>query len=204
MDYILAGSAVNPLIKNMTSYQLDRKKHWIKNIKRVKSPNCDERPGNTEISLLVIHGISLPPRQYGGDYIDQFFTNSLKPETHPYFQQIQDMHVSAHILIDRVGNVTQYVPFHKRAWHAGESEFQGCPECNDFSIGIELEGSDDDPYETIQYQKLSAITKILMQAWPAITPDRISGHSNIAPGRKTDPGPYFDWDCFHNFLNYQV
>ena len=185
----------------MTKFELDRKKDWIKNIKRVKSPNCDDRPGNTPISLVVIHGISLPPRQFGGNYIDQFFTNTLDPEQHPYFCEIQKLRVSAHLLINRAGAVTQYVPFNMRAWHAGESEFQGCSDCNDFSIGIELEGSDDEPYESIQYEKLASISRMIMKSWPFITPEQICGHCTIAPGRKTDPGPHFDWDNFHNLLD---
>jgi AmpD protein len=188
----------------MTKFELDRKKGWIKNIRRVKSPNCDERPENTEISLVVIHGISLPPGQFGGRYIDQLFTNTLDPERHPYFQEIKDLRVSSHIYINRKGAVTQYVPFNKRAWHAGESEFDGCRACNDFSIGIELEGTDDVPYEPVQYKKLSDITKMIMSKWPAVTRERIRGHSDISPGRKTDPGACFDWDCFYNLLDNKV
>lgn len=180
---------------------LDRKKQWIRNVRRIKSPNCDKRPVHTNISLIVIHGISLPPRQYGHHHIDQLFTNTLNPDQHPYFREIEKLRVSAHLLIDRTGSLTQYVPFHMRAWHAGESVFAGCPACNDYSIGIELEGCDDEPYEPPQYLKLGAVVKALMAAYPAITMERITGHSDIAPQRKTDPGPAFDWEYFYNLLD---
>jgi AmpD protein len=181
--------------------ELDRNKQWVKNIRRVKSPNCDARPGQNEISLIVIHSISLPPGNFGGKYVDQLFTNCLDPEKHPYFREIEHQKVSAHIFIDRKGALTQFVPFNKRAWHAGESEFDGCKVCNDFSIGIELEGTDDDPYELIQYERLAALCKAIMSQWPEITRERIAGHSDIAPDRKTDPGPFFDWERFHNLLD---
>lgn len=181
--------------------ELDVKKRWIKNIRRVKSPNCDKRPARTRISLVVIHGISLPPGQYGGDYIDQLFTNTLDPDRHPYFQEINNLRVSAHLLIARNGLVTQYVPFNQRAWHAGRSSFQGCEECNNFSIGIELEGCDDEPYEDAQYQQLANVIKVIINAWPAVSRDRIVGHCDIAPGRKTDPGPAFDWEYFYKLLD---
>lgn len=180
--------------------ELDRNKDWLKNIRRIKSPNCDERPDNTVVSLLVIHGISLPPGQYGGNYIDHLFTNSLQAERHPYFNEIGHLRVSSHLLINRKGGVTQYVPFGKRAWHAGESEYQGCRACNDFSIGIELEGCDDETYETAQYTRLAEITRLLISELPELSRDRIAGHSDIAPGRKTDPGPQFDWDHFHKLI----
>ena len=181
--------------------ELDSKKQWIKNIRRIKSPNCDTRPGQDQISLIVIHGISLPPGNFGGDYIDQLFTNCLNPEKHPYFREIGHLRVSAHVFIDRKGALTQYVPFHKRAWHAGESEFDGCAACNDFSIGIELEGADDEPYEQIQYERLAGLCNEIMTKWPEVTRERITGHSDISPGRKTDPGPFFDWERFHNLLD---
>lgn len=167
----------------------------------IPSPNCDERPADTEIDLLVIHGISLPPGEFGGDAINALFTNQLDPKAHPAFHSIADLKVSAHILIRRDGEVIQYVPFKKRAWHAGESSFQGRTRCNDFSIGIELEGADTVPYEPIQYQRLAALTQVLMQFYPGITQQRIVGHSDIAPGRKTDPGAAFDWQHFFGLLN---
>jgi AmpD protein len=170
-------------------------------VRHVPSPNCDARPLGAEIDLVIVHGISLPPGQYGGNYIDQFFTNALSINVHPYFQGISGLKVSAHALIRRTGEITQYVPLHLRAWHAGLSSFQERPACNDFSIGIELEGSDHDPYEEGQYLALARLTRLLMSHWPGITGDRVVGHSDIAPGRKTDPGPWFDWDRFRNLMN---
>ena len=179
---------------------LDRAGQWFENVRRVESPNFDARPDGVAIDLLVIHGISLPPRQYGGPYIDQLFTNSLSPDAHPYFAGVAGLRVSAHLLIDRTGRVTQYVPFHQRAWHAGVSEFQGRGSCNDFSIGIELEGCDDEPYEPHQYATAAQVARLLMEQWPGITPGRITGHADIAPGRKSDPGEAFDWDYFHTLV----
>lgn len=180
--------------------QLDRAGHWLRNVRRVISPNRDARPGDAGISLVVLHGISLPPGEYGGGWIDRLFTNTLDPAAHPYFREIAALRVSAHLLIDRRGRVTQYVPFHERAWHAGESEFCGRRACNDFSIGIELEGTDHEPYESIQYRSAAGIVRLLMQRWPAIGAANIVGHSDIAPGRKTDPGPAFDWAGFRGRL----
>lgn len=181
--------------------RLDSKKQWLRNVRRVKSPNCDGRPEGAEISLVVVHGISLPPRQYGRGHVDQLFTNTLDPAEHPYFREIEKLRVSSHLLIDRHGGLTQYVPFNLRAWHAGESSFDGCPACNDYSIGIELEGCDDEPYEEAQYLKLAGVVNALRVAWPGITARRIAGHSDIAPSRKTDPGPSFDWEYFHKLLD---
>ncbi|GGB87371.1 N-acetyl-anhydromuranmyl-L-alanine amidase [Marinobacterium zhoushanense] len=163
------------------------------------SPNCNERPGD-EISLLVIHNISLPPGQFGGQGICQLFTNCLDPDEHPYYREIHQLEVSAHLLIDRKGGITQFVPFDKRAWHAGRSCFRGRDACNDFSIGIELEGIDDVPYSERQYAALVAVTRALMTHYPGITPERICGHSDIAPGRKTDPGPAFDWQRYRGAI----
>lgn len=161
--------------------------------RQLPSPNCDSRPAACEIDLLVIHNISLPPGRFGGDAIDRFFTNCLEADADPYFAGICDMKVSAHVLIRRSGEIVQYVPFTQRAWHAGVSCFEGRERCNDYSIGIELEGTDDLAYEEIQYQVLEQLVAALMQAYPGITRQRIVGHSEIAPGRKTDPGPAFDW-----------
>ena len=169
---------------------------WLADVRRCPSPNYDSRPQGCAIDLLVIHGISLPPAQYGGDYIDHLFTNCLDPDAHPYFADMHQLRVSAHVLIDRLGNITQYVPFNLRAWHAGESEFCGRSNCNDFSIGIELEGCDDEAYEPVQYEILAGVTRLLMQHWPGINEKRIVGHQDIAPGRKTDPGPGFDWPYY--------
>lgn len=173
---------------------------WLSGARRVESPNSDERPAETEVSLLVVHGISLPPWQYGGNYIEQLFCNCLNPDEHPYFAEIADLRVSAHVLIRRDGEVVQFVSFNRRAWHAGVSCFEGRERCNDFSIGIELEGCDDEAYQSAQYSQLVDVTNSVMKAYPAITPARIAGHSDIAPGRKTDPGPAFDWDCFRQQL----
>lgn len=170
----------------------------------VASPNADERPEGCSPSLLVIHGISLPPGEYGGPWIDALFTNTLDPTAHPYFSEIHQLRVSSHLLIRRGGEMVQYVPFSKRAWHAGISSFQGCEACNDFSIGIELEGTDDEPYEAVQYQRLAECVAVLLAIYPELTPERIAGHSDIAPGRKTDPGPFFDWSHFRTLLSHAM
>lgn len=184
--------------------QLDRAGHWLKGVRRVPSPNCDERPAGTGISLVVIHGISLPPGEYGGGHVDRLFTNALDPGAHPYFAKVCGLRVSAHLLVERRGRVTQYVPFHLRAWHSGESSFQGRAACNDFSIGIELEGCDDRPYEPRQYAVTASIVKALMRRWPAILARNVVGHSDVAPGRKTDPGPCFDWSRLDALLKEQA
>lgn len=176
------------------------KKHWLIGAKKVSSPNFDERSDPRDISLLVIHNISLPPEQFGGGFVEQFFCNQLDKNAHPYFESICDLKVSSHLLIDREGEVIQFVPFDKRAWHAGVSSFDGREKCNDYSIGIELEGADTMAYTEQQYAKLIEVTTQLMQTYPAITQQRITGHSNIAPGRKTDPGPAFDWSHFFEGL----
>lgn len=168
--------------------------------RQVPSPNFNARPTDQEIQLLVIHNISLPPSQFGGGYIEQFFQNQLDWSQHPYFQTIQGMQVSAHLLILRTGEVLQFVNFADRAWHAGRSSYLAQPECNDYSIGIELEGSDDLPFETAQYQSLVRVVHCLQQTYPSIQ-QHIAGHSDIAPGRKTDPGPYFDWQYFREQLS---
>lgn len=162
------------------------------------SPHCDERPIGTVIDMVVIHGISLPPGEYGSEAIEKFFINQLDFTEHPYFDTLKTICVSAHLLIKRTGEVVQFVPFTKRAWHAGQSYFQGQTHCNDFSIGIELEGTDTEPYTESQYQQLVDVLRLLMRAYPAIQRERIVGHCDIAPGRKTDPGPSFEWakvDC---------
>lgn len=164
------------------------------------SPNFGPRPAGADISLVLVHNISLPPGQFGGPAIEQFFCNRLDANEHPYFQTIAGMQVSAHLLIRRNGEMVQFVSLLDRAWHAGRSCFQGQEECNDFSIGIELEGTDEIPFTDVQYQVLADTTNILMAAWPSITGDRVAGHSDVAPGRKTDPGPAFDWTRFHGLL----
>ena len=161
--------------------------------RQVPSPNHDERPGGILPDLIVVHGISLPPGEYGGPWIDRLFTNALPRDAHPYFEGVAALTVSTHLLIRRTGERVQYVPFHKRAWHAGASSWQGRERCNDFSIGIELEGSDTLAYEEAQYHALARLIGALCRAYPALGPARLTGHSDIAPGRKTDPGPAFDW-----------
>lgn len=175
--------------------QLDRH-GWLKptvNIRLVPSPNFDQRHKNENISLLVIHNISLPPYQYGGPYIEQLFTNRLNPNAHPFFDEIKHLRVSAHFLIRRNGEIVQFVSTENRAWHAGVSSFNGRESCNDFSIGIELEGCDFEPFEPEQYEILSQLTKVLRARY---TLRAVRGHEHIAPGRKTDPGPYFNWQQY--------
>ncbi|WP_298066101.1 1,6-anhydro-N-acetylmuramyl-L-alanine amidase AmpD [uncultured Acinetobacter sp.] len=167
---------------------------------QIASPNFNTRPDDTDIQLIVIHNISLPPSQFGGGYIQQFFQNKLDWSIHPYFQTIEGMQVSAHLLILRTGEVIQFVNFNDRSWHAGRSSYLAQQECNDYSIGIELEGSDDLPFEAEQYQALVDVVATLRQAYPKIQ-NHIAGHSDIAPKRKTDPGPYFDWQLFRQRLS---
>jgi AmpD protein len=163
---------------------------WLSGVRRIASPNCDVRPPGTAIELLVIHNISLPPGEFGGAAIAQLFTNTLDTAAHPYYAQLEGMKVSAHFLIRRDGSIIQFVPCGKRAWHAGASSWQGRNACNDFSIGVELEGSDHVPFSDAQYVALVRLTRRLQRAYPIRA---IAGHADIAPGRKTDPGPCFDW-----------
>jgi AmpD protein len=158
--------------------------------RQIASPNCDNRPAGMPISLLVIHNISLPPGHFGGKGVIELFTNQLNPAEHPYYREIYQRRVSSHFFIRRNGDLIQFVPCSKRAWHAGVSQWQGREHCNDFSIGIELEGSDDTPFESAQYAMLEILTTALKRTYPI---SGIAGHSDIAPGRKTDPGPFFDW-----------
>jgi len=166
-----------------------------------RSPNRDERPADGRIDLLVIHNISLPPGEFGGPWIDQLFLNRLKASAHPYFREIMGLRVSSHLLLRRDGAMIQYVPLELRAWHAGVSSYQGRSRCNDYSIGIELEGTDDRLYTDAQYDALAKASRWIMECFPAITPQRIVGHADIAPGRKTDPGPAFDWARYLGELN---
>jgi AmpD protein len=163
---------------------------WLNGVRRIVSPNCDARPSGTSIALLVIHNISLPPGEFGGEAIAQLFTNTLNTEAHPYYKQLKGLKVSAHFLIRRDGGIIQFVSCGKRAWHAGVSFWQGRAACNDFSIGIELEGSDEVPFDDPQYVSLVRLTRFLRRNYPIRD---IAGHSDIAPGRKTDPGSCFDW-----------
>lgn len=169
---------------------------WIKEAKKIESPNFSHRSIESEISLIVIHGISLPPGMYGSENIDKFFLNELNPAEHDYFKEISNLKVSSHFLIERSGALKQFVSIHDKAWHAGVSQFEDRKECNDFSIGIELEGTDLTKYESSQYEKLIDLCNVLMQNYPLITKKRIVGHSDISPKRKTDPGRLFDWNYF--------
>jgi AmpD protein len=173
--------------------EVDTSSGWLVAARRVPSANCDARPMGVEADLIVVHGISLPPGEFGGPWIDHLFTNTLSADAHPYFATIIGQRVSAHLLVDRHGKLTQYVPFYLRAWHAGESNYGGRAACNDFSIGIELEGTDTLAYEERQYHVLAHLIGALCRAYPRLSPARVIGHSDIAPGRKTDPGPAFDW-----------
>lgn len=165
------------------------------------SPNWDERPSE-HIDLLVIHGISLPPGEFGGRFVHDLFANQLDPARHDYFKEIAHIKVSSHLFIDRLGELWQFVPFHKRAWHAGKSVFQGRENCNDFSIGIELEGTDTEPYTDAQYKTLTEATVAILETYPLISLDKIVGHSDIAPDRKTDPGSAFNWENYRKRLAY--
>lgn len=168
--------------------------------KQRPSPHFSPRPNPKDISLLVIHYISLPPEEFGGDFIDLFFQGKLDPNLHPYFEEIKALRVSAHCLINRQGKITQYVNFDHMAWHAGLSCFEGRDKCNEYSIGIELEGSNNQPFTTAQYQTLAQLSAAVMGEYPLITASRIVGHSDIAPGRKIDPGQYFDWAHYRKLL----
>ncbi|SER50053.1 1,6-anhydro-N-acetylmuramyl-L-alanine amidase AmpD [Halopseudomonas bauzanensis] len=173
--------------------QIDTASGWLRGIRHCPSAHFNARPEGADISLLVIHNISLPPGQFGTGCVQQFFSGTLDRQAHPYFAEIAELRVSAHFLIERDGAVTQFVSCWDRAWHAGQSCFGGRENCNDFSLGIELEGTDDEPFAEAQYASLIALTRVLQQAFPRITRTRITGHEHIAPGRKTDPGPCFDW-----------
>lgn len=174
--------------------------HWLTGVTQIPSPNSDERPDSGDISLLVIHCISLPPGIFGGSHIDELFCNRLDPSLHPYFQEVHQLTVSAHVLIKRSGEIVQYVPFDRRAWHAGQSVYAGREKCNDFSIGIELEGTERVAYTGEQYRQLTALIKALLKTYPGLSRQRITGHNAIAPGRKTDPGESFDWDKLFGLL----
>lgn len=173
---------------------------WLTGVRRYPSPNCDERPQSDDIDLLVIHAISLPPDCFGGPHVRELFCNALDPQAHPFFAEIAELRVSAHLFVRRDGGIQQFVPLTARAWHAGQSQFDGRERCNDFSIGIELEGTDTHRFTHAQYRALIRLTHLIQARWPAITPARITGHSDIAPGRKTDPGPFFDWNRYRKAL----
>jgi N-acetyl-anhydromuramoyl-L-alanine amidase len=167
---------------------------WWPEAWRCPSPNRDARPDGVDPELIVVHAISLPPCEFGGPFIAQLFCNTLDPGAHPYFAEIADLRVSAHVVIGRDGCTTQFVPFDERAWHAGASRWRGRDRCNDFSIGIELEGCDERPFTDAQYATLVRLIRWLRARFPRLADEAaIAGHSDIAPGRKTDPGPRFDW-----------
>jgi N-acetyl-anhydromuramoyl-L-alanine amidase len=175
------------------SMRVDVSSGLLVGVQQVLSPFFDERPTGVAIDLIVLHGISLPPGEFGGPWIARLFTGNLPADAHAEFRERAALRVSAHVLIRRDGRLVQFVPFSARAWHAGRSSWQGREACNDYSIGIECEGTDEVPYEEAQYAALRMLLPMLLEAYPRITPDRIVGHSDVAPGRKTDPGPSFDW-----------
>ena len=179
---------------------LDAGKAWLEGVRRVPSHNCDERPQASEPELIVIHSISLPEGDFGTPHVEALFSNCLDVSAHPSFAEIATLRVSAHALIRRDGELIQFVPFTMRAWHAGLSSYRGRDRCNDYSIGIELEGCDWQPFEGAQYHRLVSLVRVLVAAWPSIGAEHLVGHSDIAPGRKTDPGPHFDWRKLKHLL----
>lgn len=174
---------------------------WLRGARRLPSPNSDHRPPGTAVEVVVIHGISLPPGRFGSGCVADLFRNRLDWNAHPFFQEIIGLRVSSHVLVERDGSLSQFVPLHRRAWHAGESRWRGRPRVNDFSVGIELEGTDERPYEDAQYATLAAVVDALRAWFPAITPRGIVGHCHVSPGRKTDPGPAFDWQRLGDALD---
>jgi AmpD protein len=178
------------------------KNHLLEGVNFLSSPNYNDRPVDIKISLIVIHSISLPPTIFGNDYVENFFLNNLPETKIKYLNDIKDMRVSSHIYIKRSGDIIQFVPFNKRAWHAGKSSFENKEDCNDYSIGIELEGCEDIAFENIQYIKLSEIVNCLIDNYENLNVDRIVSHSDIAPGRKVDPGPLFDWKRLKTMIKY--
>jgi AmpD protein len=182
-----------PSTSKLARLHIDPATGLVAGVRQVISPHFDERPSGVAADLIVVHGISLPPGEYGGPWIDRLFTGCLPADVHPFFRDIAGQRVSAHALVRRTGAIVQYVPFGARAWHAGVSQYQGRSQCNDFSIGIEIEGTDEEPYMAEQYTALAALINALLAVYPTLSRDRIVGHSDVAPGRKTDPGTAFDW-----------
>lgn len=180
--------------------RIDHRTHRIVGVCFIESPNYDDRPQGDQPDLIVVHNISLPPGEFENDYVPQFFTNTLDWNEHPYFQDLEGLKVSSHVYIRRNGQLIQFVPFDKRAWHAGQSQYCGRERCNDYSIGIELEGTDHIEFTSSQYLVLGSLIQSLMLHYPSLSKDHIVGHSDIAPQRKTDPGPYFDWSYLHKLL----
>jgi N-acetyl-anhydromuramoyl-L-alanine amidase len=189
------------LLKEKEPLELISGTGLVAQARQVLSPNFDARPVNCFPELIVIHNISMPPYEFGGDGIDQLFTNCLSPADHPYYSEIGGLKVSSHFLIRRDGGLVQYVDIFSRAWHAGISLYKGREQCNDFSVGIELEGADDVPYELMQYHMLAELITMLRNSVPTLRLAPFVGHSEIAPGRKTDPGPEFKWDTLESFLD---
>jgi AmpD protein len=173
---------------------------WIEGVRRVVSPNSDERPPGAQLELIVVHGISLPPGKFGDGWIERLFCNALPADADPYFATVCQLQVSAHVLISREGELTQFVPFQRRAWHAGRSEYGGRAGCNDFSVGLEVEGADELPYAAPQYLALAALIAALRRTYPSLRGADVVGHSDIAPGRKTDPGPGFEWEVLRQLV----
>ena len=186
----------------MLRMRVDRESGLLEGVRYAPSPNRDDRPPGVEVTLAVVHGISLPPGELGGPWIERLFTNRLDPREHPYFAEIQGLRVSAHLLIRRDGEALQFVPFGERAWHAGVSRWKGREAVNDFSVGIELEGMDAVPYEGVQYERLAEVLRALEDAYAGFEAqrDRVVGHSDVAPGRKWDPGSGFDWQRLWDLL----
>ena len=185
-------------------FDIDTRTGLLAGARFVNSPNQDDRPAGVAPELIVIHNISLPPGEYGGPWIEALFVNELPASQHPYFVTTSQLKVSTHLLIRRDGALLQFVPLSKRAWHAGVSVYRGRERCNDFSIGIELEGSDDDAFEPAQYRTLSRTVTALCGAYGSLSRKHIAGHSDIAPGRKTDPGPHFDWQRLDALLDFDL
>lgn len=173
---------------------------WWTKAQKIPTQHADDRPAGVDVDAVIVHAISLPPNTFSGQAVSDFFCGKLDKSAHPYFEEIINLRVSAHIFVRRNGEILQYVPFDRRAWHAGASELFGRPACNDYSIGIELEGSDDVPFTPIQYDILLEVLGGLMEKYPKITPERVVGHCDVAPNRKTDPGPFFNWSSLRQAL----
>jgi N-acetyl-anhydromuramoyl-L-alanine amidase len=184
--------------------RIDRATGLLSGVRQVLSPHFDTRPAGAAPELLIVHGISLPPGEFGGPWIDRLFTGELPASAHPYFKEIEGLKASAHALIRRDGEIVQYVPFGERAWHAGRSEYRGRGTCNDFSIGVELEGAEGIPYTDAQYAQLALLSRALLDVYATLRPEHIVGHSDVAPGRKQDPWPSFDWARFRALLVRQT
>ena len=188
------------IIRSSPPLRVDPATGLVLSARQVLSSHYDSRPAGVTPDLIVVHGVSLPPGEFGGPWIDRLFTGHLPPDAHPFFRDVAAACVSAHVLIRRDGQIVQYVPFGERAWHAGKSEYCGRGACNDFSVGIELEGTDEVPYEAAQYDSLAALIKALLIAYPSLSREHVVGHCDVAPGRKTDPGESFDWPRLRSAL----